>query len=128
MAAEGEEPAKAGSPQEWPHWSYAYDDAGNQTGQTDPNGHTTHFAYDELGRRISRTLTGGENESWTYDDFGRVVTHVDFKGQPTLYTYDDSSQVGDGRALAEYRYNAGRVIDATTMDNSDSDRSSGGSQ
>jgi uncharacterized delta-60 repeat protein len=93
-----------------PHWHYDYDGLGNLTKITDPTGDFTTFAYDDQGRRISRTLPAINGntvtETTTYDSFGRVLTQKDFKGQTTAYTYEDSP-AGQGRLMAEYRYNGG---------------------
>ena len=36
--------------------TYGYNELGQQTAQTDGNGHTTRFQYDDLGRRSGRFL------------------------------------------------------------------------
>ncbi|HYE21812.1 MAG TPA: fibronectin type III domain-containing protein, partial [Tepidisphaeraceae bacterium] len=93
-----------------PHWHYVYDADGNQTEQTDPNGHTTEFGYDSRGRRVSRTLPGNQTETWQYDFRGRLRVHVDFKGQATFYDFDDTAR---GRLRGEYRYATAGAVPAT---------------
>ncbi len=65
--------------------TYAYDELGHQTSQTDSLGRVTSYAYDSLGRRISRTLPGGQGESHGYDAAGNLTSKKDFNGYTTSY-------------------------------------------
>jgi YD repeat-containing protein len=77
--------------------SYTYDQAGNQTSQTDAEGRLTAFEYDKIGRRIKRTLpdipgSPTLTETVTYDlaDHGSAKAlrkkTVDFNGN-TIYHF-----------------------------------------
>src|SRR5208283_3713783 len=103
------DPAITGSPMTTPVTTYVYDAYGDETSQTDANGHTTTFKYDALGQEVSRTLPDGETETFTYDSFGRELTHVDFKGQTEAFVYDNSA-LGDGRVTGEYFFAAGTTV------------------
>src|SRR5262249_15025110 len=80
---------------------YSYDEAGNQTSQTDAKSHTTNFQYDGLGRRIRRTLPDGTlSEVWNYDFLDGAggppatgkkwnkVQHVDFGSRIATSVFD----------------------------------------
>ena len=77
--------------------TYQYDEAGNETAQTDANNHTTSFQYDALGRRTCRTLPNNVSESFQYSSVpassGSSVnvlqtTYTDFNGRQTVSTDD----------------------------------------
>ncbi|QTA79406.1 RHS repeat-containing protein [Desulfonema limicola] len=85
-----------------------YDDSGNLTSFTDPNGNTSVFDYDNAGRLISESKDGltvsyeyddsgnlskktypwGGIQEFTYDSEGRKLTEKDPEGNITKYTYD----------------------------------------
>jgi YD repeat-containing protein len=109
-----------------PRYEYGYDDQGQQTSITDPNGHTTNFTYDHLGRQLTRTLPLGTLtgvESSHYDDrtladliasgddvttstaLGQTAYMVDFEGNVTGYLYDNSA-LGSGRTTQVTYYAA----------------------
>jgi RHS repeat-associated protein len=73
--------------------SYAYDELGNKTSQTDAQGRITKWDYDNAGRIISRTLPGSttanpQTERFAYDLVGNRVSHTDFNGKQTRWDYD----------------------------------------
>jgi RHS repeat-associated protein len=73
--------------------SYAYDELGRQTSQTDAQGRTTRYEYDALGRRTARTLPGNTRETYAYDDAGRLESHTDFNGETVEHLYDEHDRL-----------------------------------
>ena len=116
---------------------YAYDDAGNLTSATDPQGTTSltydsatddltrieyptghffEFVYDDLGRRRRREDQEGNVVNYSYDTLGRLDVMTD--GLTSLivdYDYDDAGRLsvktlGNG-VFTTYEYDdAGRVV------------------
>ena len=56
--------------------SFGYDDVGNVTSVTDPNGNTTTFAFDNERRMTQRTEASpfGYVTNWEYDDNGNQTS------------------------------------------------------
>ncbi len=73
---------------------YAYDQMGNQVGQTDALGRATTYWTDTLGRRTKRILPKDAAESaflsetLHYDEWGNLWTRTDFAGKTTTFDYD----------------------------------------
>jgi RHS repeat-associated protein len=93
-------------------WTYAYDDAGRMTEQTDARGNKVQFSYagDELGRVKQKTVrnsAGGVAETITYVyDQSDDPAYTVHKGQ--VY------QVTDGQGSAKAGYDSqGRAIKST---------------
>ena len=74
-------------------WTYAYDDAGNISSQTDNSHNTISFRYDPLNRLKQKTYSGGTQApiTFTYDQgtnaTGRLTTVSDSAGI-VKYSYD----------------------------------------
>ena len=73
---------------------YTYDEAGNQTTQTDALGRTTTYETDTLGRRTRRILPQDPSdpsvlsEVLEYDAWGQLWHRTDFAGRTTSFEYD----------------------------------------
>ncbi len=78
----------AGTPNDVPIWTYAYDDAGQLRLATDPAGGTTAYAYDEAGNVVSVRDPVGSVTRYTYDAVGNLKTLTDPNNNVTTYTYD----------------------------------------
>lgn len=68
-----------------------YDAFGRLTSSTDGNGNVVTYSYDNLGRRIGTSQTVGgvaRTTHTTYDAFDRTVTQTDALGNVTSYQYD----------------------------------------
>jgi len=79
-------------------WTYAYDEAGNQTTTTDPLGNDTQTAYSPVDTVTAVTDPNNHTTSYTYDDLNRLwkVTPEAAGGTGTLdtvYTYDASGNL-----------------------------------
>jgi len=61
-------------------WSYTYNLAGNQTGQSDPDTGTSASTYDAAGQQMTTTDTRGKSVSRTYDGDGRKTAEYDTTG------------------------------------------------
>ncbi len=78
--------------------TYTYDEVGNQTGVTLPNGVTTNYAFDSLNRvtaiahlnSIGTTLGRFE---YTYDNAGNKKQVVELSGRTIDYTYDNVNRL-----------------------------------
>jgi RHS repeat-associated protein len=93
--------------------TYGYDIYGDETSQTDANGHITTFTYDSEGRQTSETLPGGTlTESTTYDNFGRESQSTDFDGNVTIYDYFNSG-VSAGQLEDEKFFTPGQSLGST---------------
>ncbi|MBC8008956.1 MAG: hypothetical protein H7067_02530 [Burkholderiales bacterium] len=74
--------------------TFAYDEAGNQTAQTDARNNTTRYTHDALGRRLTRTLPASSagvspaSEALRYDAWGDLWQRDDFAAHTTTYGYD----------------------------------------
>jgi len=76
--------------------SYTYDQAGDKTSETDPDGNTTTYAYTDSahpGMVTSETDQAGTTTSFTYNAAGEITSKiVSFSGDSytssTLYAYD----------------------------------------
>lgn len=71
--------------------SYAYDNDGNLTSQTDPSG-TTNYAYDPLNRLTQETKPDMIEVGYGYDGAGNLTTLTDPSGT-TTYGYDAANRI-----------------------------------
>jgi RHS repeat-associated protein len=127
-------------PPDGPPVTFSYDERGNPTQVTDPQGQTQHFTYessfnhltswkdalghettydqDPNGNLSTTTYVDGSTEQFSYDAQGNPVSAVNRLGQPISETYDPNGLVktkdfADGTHLA-YEYDAhGNMISAT---------------
>jgi RHS repeat-associated protein len=97
---------------------YGYDENGNPTSVTDPEGNTTSYAYDALGDVISQTdpqLTGQSAPgvwAYTYDSDGEQLSATSPTGAQTQATYD---YFGDRlTATQDIRSSSGTADDTTS--------------
>jgi len=97
---------------------YAYDEAGNQTAQTDARDHVTRYQHDALGRRLKRTLPAVDGaakfESFRYDTWGDLWQRDDFAGRTTTFGYDElhrltSKQADPSHPSLAYSHAVARV-------------------
>ncbi|MBK8283920.1 MAG: AHH domain-containing protein [Ahniella sp.] len=93
---------------------YGFDDAGQMTSTTHPDGTVTRTEFDEAGRvkaevdvlgrrtthvydangqKLSTTYPDNSRESWTYDEEGRQKTHTDVMGRVTTNVLDELGRV-----------------------------------
>jgi YD repeat-containing protein len=70
-----------------PLTQYAYDAAGNETTQTDADGHKTTFGYDQYGDQVRQQLPDNEVETSAYNANRQIVSSTDFDGNTATYTY-----------------------------------------
>jgi YD repeat-containing protein len=73
--------------------TYAYDDAGHKTSETDALGHSTSYTYDAAG---NLTATTGVKGSFTYgyDNARNQVSITDANSNTTHMTYDARKRAG----------------------------------
>lgn len=74
------------------HWTYGYDDAGNQILAIDPLLHVTQTTYDAQNRATEVSHPGG----FTFTSYligGRVKTQQDEKVRTTTYQYDKAGRL-----------------------------------
>jgi RHS repeat-associated protein len=67
---------------------FTYDNMGELTQVTDPNGNTTSIAYTPVGLVASITDAQGNTTAFTYDLRGNRLTSTNALNQTTTYTYD----------------------------------------
>jgi RHS repeat-associated protein len=71
--------------------TFTYDDAGNRTSLTDPDGNTTTWTYDNLNRVTSESVVVDAEtltRSYQYDNDSRLTSETDRDGRVTTYDYD----------------------------------------
>ena len=91
-------------------FGYAYDDAGNRTGLTSPQGDET-YTYDGLDRLTDVAYAGGPTVQYSYDAAGNRTSET--RGaQTTNYTYDDAGQLTQVGSEAYIHDEAGNLTDA----------------
>jgi RHS repeat-associated protein len=91
-------------------FTYTYDDAGNRTGLTSPQGNET-YTYDALDRLTDVSYAGGPTVEYGYDAAGNRTSETR-GGQTTNYTHDDAGQLTQVGAET-YTYDAaGNLMDA----------------
>ena len=71
-------------------WSFTYDDAGNWSGMTDPQGDTETRVYDSRGRMISHIDRNGRTFAYGYNSKNLVIFETVDTDPPTetSWTYD----------------------------------------
>jgi RHS repeat-associated protein len=91
--------------------SYEYDNAGNRTKMTDPDGGETTYVYDGNNRLVQLTNPLGETTTFTYDLAGRLTEQRNHNGTYTTYVYDAGNrltslvnQKANGEVLTSYDY------------------------
>jgi RHS repeat-associated protein len=105
------------------HTGYGFDEANNQTRQTDANGHATYWQYDQANQLTGRTLPDGRQESFAYDSTGHRTQHADFDGTKSYTSYDNMGRANlsvwpDGHQ-SRYTYTAtGQLASVTTVNSS----------
>jgi YD repeat-containing protein len=94
-----------------------YDQRGNLTAYTDPQGHTTTYHYDCLGRLTRVTYPDSSSKSYTYLPDGELGSLVRADGTVLTFSYDAAGRLTevkkDGQVLASYVYDlAGHLLQA----------------
>ena len=69
-------------------WSGSYDAKDNLTSFTDADGNTTLFTYDDRGYPATMTDALNQTTTFTYDERGNLVSTVDARGVGQSFTYD----------------------------------------
>ena len=98
-----------------------YDKAGRVTGYTDASGSTIGYSYNELGQLTTLTYPDGRKATYTYDRNNNIKSVTDWQGRTTGYTYNKNGQLtklkrADGTAET-YEYDkAGQRISQKDMD------------
>ncbi|WP_244140460.1 DUF6531 domain-containing protein [Burkholderia sp. BCC1047] len=101
-------------------WTYAYNDEGLVTAETDPLGHCTYSEW-ELGRLVARIDPLGRRTDYRYDDRGQLTSVTDNSGRTLGFEYDDAqlltgaSLPDGGRIKLEYDH-LRRLIARTESD------------
>ncbi len=89
---------------------YVYNAQNELTSVTDPEGGTTSYAYDAVGNRTSMTTPLSEKTTYTYDADNRLTKTTNALGHATTYGYDsDGNRISivDGTAASsKFTYNA----------------------
>ncbi|MCH8179491.1 MAG: HNH endonuclease [Proteobacteria bacterium] len=67
---------------------YVYDRAGNLVQYTDPRGKVTRYSVDEAGNLVGITDPLGRTRTFSFDQVGQLVGEVDERGQRTQLAYD----------------------------------------
>ena len=68
---------------------YAYDEVGNLTTITDPNGNDTEYGYDRMDRKTLERDAMGEEVLFAYDVRGALATQTNARGDQVQYEYDE---------------------------------------
>jgi RHS repeat-associated protein len=79
--------APSATPSDWT-WTYGYDDAGNRTSASHPDGGTSSIHYDPLNRPDQWTDPLTHLTSVSYDENGNVTTSTDGLNHSKSFTYD----------------------------------------
>ncbi|QRR17565.1 hypothetical protein GJG85_22410 [Burkholderia sp. MS389] len=77
-------------------WTYAYNDEGLVTAETDPLGHCTYSEW-ELGRLMARIDPLGRRTDYRYDDRGQLTSVVESSGRTVDFDYDDEQRLTGAR-------------------------------
>ena len=68
--------------------TYAYDNEGRQTNETDALNYSASKTYDAIGQLIQEADKNGNTWHYTYDKDGRRTSQTDPLGNTTTYEYD----------------------------------------
>ena len=105
---------------------YGYDQDGNQTSVTDPDGNVTFFAYDQLDRNTATTtyLDSGTTSvalvaRYGYDDDGKMTATEDQNGNLRIFAYDSDDRLTQESWFAVGSVMPDRVITTTYVSGKD---------
>lgn len=98
-----------------------YDARGRIIKQIDQNGHEISYEYDSLGRVIKTINSKGKESLCEYDEAGNIITYIDYSGITTSYTYDEQDRMvkkeilkGSERETINYFYTIdGKLLSVT---------------
>lgn len=80
-----------------------YDNHGNTTSITGPEGHSTHYQYDDLGNLVQQDSPETGIAVNTYNPAGQLTHSVDAGGQSSVYVYDAAGRLtGIDREGSDY--------------------------
>ena len=95
-----------------------YDNSGNATGQTDPNGNVSSGSYDLGDRLAQNTDAASGSTAYVYDDNGNITQVSAPNGAITTYTFDASSrrltEASPDRGNLTYSYDLADNLVSTT--------------
>ena len=95
-----------------------YDNSGNATGQTDPNGNVSSGSYDPGDRLAQNTDAASGSTAYVYDDNGNITQVSAPNGAITTYTFDASSrrltEASPDRGNLTYSYDLADNLVSTT--------------
>jgi RHS repeat-associated protein len=77
-------------------WTYAYNDEGLVTAETDPLGHCTYSEWG-LGRLMARIDPLGRRTDYRYDERGQLTSVVESSGRTVDFDYDDEQRLTGAR-------------------------------
>ncbi|MDC7223312.1 MAG: hypothetical protein PQJ60_06190, partial [Spirochaetales bacterium] len=73
--------------------SYAYDEVGNLSQVTYPDGVTESYEYDAVNRKVSEDLPEDVSRSYAYDDNDNLIKSVNGRGFEQTYEYDNLNRL-----------------------------------
>ncbi|KAF4516583.1 hypothetical protein B566_EDAN003330 [Ephemera danica] len=89
---------------------YQYDRFGNLLAYTDPRGNTTRYEVDAEGNLTKETNPLGHSRSYAYDKVGNLTSETDARGKATLKVYDAMNRLLQSTnpigGVAKVQYNA----------------------
>lgn len=94
-----------------------YDNLNRRTSESDWLGNITYYEYDDIGNVTKITYPDGLSEQFTYNSDNQVVTATDRNGDTVSYTYNSAhrlSSITDGRGNKTiYQYDGDGNLTAT---------------
>lgn len=94
--------------------AFEYDEAGNVTSQTDPDGKTLRYVYDEMNRVVAASDKEGNRVVKALDVDGRTLSQTDPNGLTTSYTHWDASRDFRVKRVTQPKvagFTAGRAVE-----------------
>jgi RHS repeat-associated protein len=94
--------------------AYGYDERGDLTSVTDPNGNLTSYVYDDFGQLLQQVSGVTGTTTYSYDAASNLVSTVDANGAATSKSYDalnrlvsSTSTLGSATETVTWTYDGG---------------------